>query len=172
MNAKMIQLIPLTSTLVLTVANCALAQTWAPSDAPVESWSGIASSADGTKLVAVADGGGIYTSADSGNTWVTNEAPYESWIATASSADGTKLVAASFGSYPDTNSGVYVSTNSGATWIKATNNLPQIAWWTSVATSADGVNMVAAMQAEPGLIYRSTDSGVTWTPTGAPYGTW
>ena len=51
----------------------------------------MASSADGTKLVAVDDH--VCTSADSGATW-TRTGGDHSWNAVASSADGTKLVGA------------------------------------------------------------------------------
>jgi hypothetical protein len=56
----------------------------------------------------------------------------------ASSADGLKLVAA----FHDTGPGqVYTSTNGGVTWQLA--NAP-MAWWWSVAISADGGTMMAA----------------------------
>ncbi|MEK7674456.1 MAG: CHRD domain-containing protein, partial [Verrucomicrobiota bacterium] len=56
-------------------------------------WTSVASSADGTKLVAgVYNGGQIYTSTDSGVTW-TARASSGNWYSVASSADGTKLVA-------------------------------------------------------------------------------
>ena len=58
-------------------------------------WTSVASSADGTKLVAVGDGY-IHTSADSGVTW-TKSGPWGYWTSVASSADGTKLIAASDG---------------------------------------------------------------------------
>jgi hypothetical protein len=62
----------------------------------------VASSADGTKLVAVAnlfpDGGYIYTSADSGATW-TQTGTQQDWSSVASSADGTKLVAVANAGY-------------------------------------------------------------------------
>jgi photosystem II stability/assembly factor-like uncharacterized protein len=58
----------------------------------------VASSADGTKLVAVALTGYIYTSADSGATW-TQTGAQELWNSVASSADGTKLVAVAYGDY-------------------------------------------------------------------------
>jgi hypothetical protein len=57
-------------------------------------WGSVASSADGTHLVAVVDGGQIYTSANSGATWTAQAgAPSTSWLSVASSSDGTHLVA-------------------------------------------------------------------------------
>jgi hypothetical protein len=100
----------------------------------------VASSADGTKLVAVNWGasldGHIYTSTDSGVTWsANNNAPSAVWSSVASSADGTKLVAAANGV------GIYTSTDSGVTW-SANNNAPP-AGWASLASSADGTKLVA-----------------------------
>jgi len=56
----------------------------------------VASSADGTKLVA-AGLYGISTSADFGATWSEGVAPAERWVSVASSADGNKLFAAASG---------------------------------------------------------------------------
>lgn len=61
------------------------------------SWRAIASSDDGTKLVAcLADWGSIYTSTDSGATWTErtpNAGADADWTSVVSSADGVKLVA-------------------------------------------------------------------------------
>lgn len=94
--------------------------------APSNTWSAVASSADGAKLVAVAapqwirygtnidydsvGEGSIYRSLDSGATWTQTVAPTNHWASIASSADGTKLVAASPGA------GIFTSSNSAATW--------------------------------------------------------
>lgn len=82
-------------------------------------WKSVASSADGTKLVAVLEStdGYIYTSTDSGVTWAKRTAAkgyYTYWTSVASSADGTKLVAAADYMYPDPyNAGrIYTSTDS------------------------------------------------------------
>jgi hypothetical protein len=56
------------------------------------SWDAVASSADGSKLVAAAWGDQIYTSTDSGLTWTARDAS-RAWQAVASSSDGSKLVA-------------------------------------------------------------------------------
>src|SRR5208283_2478592 len=80
---------------LFSTVNSTLAQTWLPvTNAPVTSWNAIASSADGTKLVAVTYNGLIYNSADSGATWTTNDMSDRlTWVSVASSADGVKLVA-------------------------------------------------------------------------------
>jgi hypothetical protein len=148
-------------------------------------WNSVASSSDGTKLVAVTNPessmlttGHIYTSVDSGATWTQTGAPGNGWTSVASSSDGTKLVAVGFGYTSNTGQGdltntngyVYISMDSGATW---TQSGPQQAW-NSVASSADGTKLVAVgFDIGPdgiggfGYIYTSVDSGATWTQTGA-----
>ena len=74
----------------------AIGQSWKVNTSTVN-WSAIASSADGTKLVATIYSGNIYTSTNSGANWLLhNSNPITSpmaWSSVASSADGTKLVA-------------------------------------------------------------------------------
>lgn len=128
-------------------------------------WMGVAASADGSKLIAANYHGYIFTSTNSGVTWGHSLFANTVWTSVASSADGTRLVAVNEGL-------ICTSTNSGATWTFAdlTN---YAAGWTSVASSADGSKLVAASgEYEPGLIYRSIDSGVTWTATGLPSDYW
>jgi hypothetical protein len=133
--------------------------------APSTNWTSVASSADGTKLVAVGSDpaysyltGPIYTSANSGLSWNLTSAPDEFWSSVASSADGTKLVAAASGG------GIYTSTNSGFTWTLT--SAPSTNYWNCVASSTDGTKLVAA--AGYGGIYTSTNSGFTWTSNNAP----
>jgi len=109
--------------------------TWTRTSAPTNAWACIASSADGTKLAAVASGASIYTSADSGATWRSNNVPDGDWIAVASSADGSKLVAEVL------DGPIYTSTDSGVTWVS--NNVPPTSW-SAVASSADGSRLTAA----------------------------
>ena len=119
----------------------------------------VASSADGTRLVAVEQGGQIYASPDAGATWTPRESN-RIWTCVASSADGAKLVAAEWAGQ------IYTSTDAGVTWspqAKTTN-------WESVASSADGTKLVAVVY--DGLIYTSTDSGTNWSATSAPAGQW
>ena len=152
---------------LFAASNPSLAQTWTQTSAPEELWSYVASSADGTKLVASAtdflkpDSGMIYTSTNSGSTWITNDVPNDQWFSVASSADGTKLVAT--GQYDYGNGQIYTSTNGGTMWIS--NNVP-VVFWTSVSSSADGTKLVAL--AVTNLVYTSTNSGVTWTSNSVP----
>ena len=151
---------------MLMLADFAFAQTWTQTSAPSNGgWYGIASSADGTKLVAVNVSGSIYTSTNSGATWTPSSAPTgKQWQGVASSADGTKFVAA------DANgNGIFSSTNSGLTWIS--NSVPSQYWW-FVASSADGTNLVAVTGIGGGPIYTSTNSGRSWNKTSAPSNYW
>ncbi len=66
--------------------------TWTPRDA-ARFWKSVASSADGSKLVAAVNGGQLYTSAAFGVTWTPRDAA-RYWASVASSADGSKLAAA------------------------------------------------------------------------------
>jgi len=138
--------------IVGNVAALNVGVSWTP-HGPSAGWDSIASSADGTKLIAGVSGGQIYTSADSGTTW-TPHGPSANWGGVASSADGTKLVAGVIGGQ------IYTSTDSGATWTThgASSN------WLAIASSADGIKLVAGING--GQIYTSTDSGTTWTPHG------
>ena len=135
---------------------------------PLESWSALACSADGTKLVAVSLSGLIYTSPDFGTNWMTNNAPPEAWSSAACSADGTKLVATAGGDQPGgfVVGPIYTSANSGTNWVS--NNVPSRCW-TSVASSADGSRLVAGGVAGPsGALYTSSNSETVWNPSRAP----
>ena len=166
------------------IVHHASAQTWTPTSAPNGAgWTSIASSADGTKLVAVGayiwDGGGnmyvpfpIYTSDDSGLTWMQTSAPSNVWASVASSADGTRLAAAVGDPYEGNPGSIYISTDSGSTWTQtsAPSNI-----WSSIAASADGTKLIAAgadALYNPGQIYTSANSGATWSRANAPSNFW
>ena len=126
------------------------------SSSGIKQWVSIASSANGTNLIAAVYNGYLYVSSDAGKSWPavgTTVTGSLYWTSVASSADGTKLVAVAKGGQ------IYTSTNSGSSWQQRTNNasLP----WNNVASSSDGSRLVAVLG--NGSIYISTDSGVTWT---------
>ena len=141
-----------------------IGQNWATSG-PSASWTAVASSANGAKLVATVSGGRIYT--NSGSTWAASSASSLTWSSVASSADGTKLVAVVGNNVSQTGQ-IYTSTNTGSTWT-ARDSARQ---WLSVASSADGTRLIAAAYGSgstPGA-YTSANSGVTWTlQVGATY---
>jgi photosystem II stability/assembly factor-like uncharacterized protein len=125
--------------------------TWTLTSAPSNYWVSVASSADGSRLIAsaqlnytydnsnpfiVLSPDGIWTSTNSGATWISNNVPHvQNWSSVASSADGKGLIAA-------TQSAIYTSTNSGAVWIS--NDAPVMTWY-YVASSADGNKLVAGV---------------------------
>ena len=93
MKMKLLLLTWTALNLMFAGVNPACAQSWTPTTSPSEFWQSIASSADGTKLVAAVIEGSIYTSTNSGITWTLTGAPTNRWAGVASSADGTRLVA-------------------------------------------------------------------------------
>jgi photosystem II stability/assembly factor-like uncharacterized protein len=149
---------------LLAAFDRAIAQTWTQTSAPTSFWSCVASSADGTKLVAaIADGYNennyIYASTNSGITWAPTIALTNFvWSSAASSADGSKLFVAAFANDSKNSGGaIFISTNSGANWTQT--SAPTNNYWTSIASSADGSKLVAVGNG----IFTSTNSGTTWT---------
>ena len=134
------------------------------SRSPGAAFSCVASSADGTKLVAGSSfedqyAFQIYTSINSGVNW-TARMPSAHWLSVASSADGGILVASTL------EEGIYVSVTSGATWSSSTPN--SITDWTYAACSGDGTKLFAIGSSQ---IYISTTTGVVWTPD-SPSANW
>jgi hypothetical protein len=136
-----------------------------------EWWSSVASSADGSKLVAV--GANIYTSTDAGTSWTLRGAwPFarQEWRSVASSADGSRLVAVApcgRGRALDGCGYIYTSADAGATWLRRG---PGPLDWYGVASSSDGQRLVAVIGTPlgetRGRIYISADAGQTWRATG------
>lgn len=121
-------------------------------------WRDIASSSDGSKLVAAAAFGNLYTSTDYGVNW-TSRATALKWEGVASSSDGTKLVAVVENGF------IFTSTDSGVNWTQRAASRV----WQSVASSDDGTKLAAVEFG--GNIWLSTDSGVNWASTG-PTANW
>ena len=133
-----------------------------PGDMSPSAWTGIASSADGTKLAAVVRYGLIYTSTDSGANWTECASAGERlWRCVASSDDGSKLAAAVSQGY------IYTSTDSGASWTEHASAGARN--WYSIASTADGAKLAAAVAG--GYIYTSADGGASWTAR-ASEGSW
>jgi len=133
---------------------------WTLTSAPSEVWVSIASSSDGTVIVAIANDG-IYMSVDSGAAWAQTSAPSLDWISIALSSDGTDMAAAVGGG------GIYISTHSGSTWTQTSAPSEN---WGVITSSADGTALAAVVG--DGGIYISTNSGVAWTQTSAPSENW
>jgi hypothetical protein len=75
------------------------------------------------------------------------------WSSIAGSADGTQWAATA--ASPESGSGIYLSTNSGAAWFRSQ---APAELWAGIASSADGTKLAAV----DGSIYLSTNSGSTW----------
>src|SRR6266850_221513 len=138
------------------------AQIWTRTSAPGINWRSVACSADGKKMVAVVQNGGIYTSADSGTTWNLTGAPSQYWTSVASSADGSMLVAAAGSSIYGLNGSIYTSTTGGGSWVSNNVSVKDLR---GVAISADGqVLQAVAYDVYPakGLIWSSINRGLTW----------
>ena len=118
-------------------------------------WYSIASSVDGTKLVAAIYGGYIWRSSDSGITWTqdTSVGGVKNWYNITSSIDGTKLVAVVYGG------SIWTSNDSGITWNEDTS-IGSTKNWEAVDMSSDGT-IVAAVH-YGGNIWISNNSGKTW----------
>jgi hypothetical protein len=136
--------------------------TWSEQRGPgLGAWQSVASSSDGSKLVAVASSGTTF-STDFGKTWTaprfivgTNDNTlWEESASVASSGDGAKLVMVGGTSGP-----IHTSTDSGVTWVQRASGLKA---WSSVTISDDGTKMSAV---GGNVIFVSSDSGVTWTDT-------
>ncbi len=147
--------------------------TWFTSTtAAFKSWTGLASSADGTMMVGVTAfrrsfGGGIYTSTDSGTTWAFTSAASANVIynGVGSTADGIQLMSVS--DFIDN------SPNAGGTW---TQTFAPGSGWASIAASADGTRWAAASENNGsgvgGPIYLSSDHGFSWVQSTAPITNW
>jgi hypothetical protein len=134
---------------------------WTPSGASSpQNWDSIASSSDGSKLIAAVYGGGIYVSVDSGVTWTETNSTAGSWRSVACSSNGSKLFAALYGG------GIYTNSATGWGIGGSTSGLD----WFSVACSADGTKLVAVVNG--GGIYTSVNAGATWSATDAAARDW
>ena len=130
------------------------------------------SSFQGVNLAASVQGGGIYTSSNSGLSWTLTIAPSTNWSAIASSADGSQLVAAVNGGLYYGGGRIFSSTNFGSTW---TPTIAPSNYWVAVYSSASGSNLVALANGggfTGGPIYFSTNSGSTWAAANAPKTNW
>ena len=78
---------------IYTSLNYGVSWTQSASAPSAESWYNVACSQDGGRIYAVANGGGIYASADFGLSWTAEPVPNEPWHGVASSADGSTAAA-------------------------------------------------------------------------------
>lgn len=116
-------------------------------------WRAVASSADGTKLTAVAYSPikVIYSSLDSGVTWISNSAPGLTWQSVASSSDGNAVFAAS---------------TDGGIWVRRTSAGPLL----NIANSPNGLVISWLIPSSAFVLQQSADPSLaSWTDvTNAP----
>src|ERR1022692_806685 len=147
--------------------------TWTPSGVDLGGlgwdWNYLASSADGSLLLAAPFYGLLCISTDAGTTWNSSGPPpgifgaEYYWTGLASSPDGIKLAATAYSQASAINNGmIFISTNSGATWTQA-NTMFDVCW--SITFAADGNDLIAGVMDDS--IYISTNSGTTWFASGS-----
>ena len=131
---------------------------------PFANWD-VTCSADGTKMAAGSSGGTIFTSMDSGNTWTTNAGPNYSlyWMFLGCSADGSTLVIDGIAAFPagGYSAGViFLSSDSGASWVQAPDQGLVPADWSGIAISADGCKLVGAVTAFSSYSVSASPGGI------------
>jgi hypothetical protein len=145
-----------TCTQTVTVTNqCVPGQTWTPHESNREWWC-LASSADGSRLVAGTYPGQIYTSDNFGSSWTARPTGSHHWTMVACSDNGDNLVAVVSGGQ------IYTSMDSGEHWTEQDSGVRN---WIAVASSENGDKLVAVDNGgyDGGQIYTSADWGTTWT---------
>jgi hypothetical protein len=151
---------------------------WTNTDLPSLSWSSVACSTDGTKLMAAPFSGNggreLFFSIDAGAHWVSAPAPGAYLSSAALSRDGTVLLAVDWdfvhGCFfrPCFGASLYRSTDYGTTWAPVGGLGPAPIF---LAASVDGSRWVAAGP-QNGPIAISADSAETWIPTSSLSTNW
>jgi photosystem II stability/assembly factor-like uncharacterized protein len=131
--------------------------TWRAADVPVGAWYAVASSADGTVLMAVLMPGAVYISKDSGATWSPAPLKWGWWQNVACSADGATLYATAFRNTDGPPEGIYASRDGGETWSETGTPPTAYGDWGPVACSADGTRVIAGQGPN---VWISTNSGM------------
>jgi len=141
-----------------------------------QKWWGLASSSDGTKIIASVNSGKIYRSVNSGvsfNALTSSSLPATGeWQCLASSSDGTVLFA---GRRSGISGGIYVSKDSGENWVRtadqaidANNN------FYSISCGSNGVDAIACINGGTGanilICQNGLDAIPTWTTITKPGG--
>jgi photosystem II stability/assembly factor-like uncharacterized protein len=138
---------------------------WSITTLPTSDAMTVASSQDGTKVWVAGANGRIYYSNNSGTSFSLkyNYDGYSSFDYIATDSTGTKLVAARCASNPVT---LLTTSDSGSSWQTFPAPVSNQCGYYGIALSSNGNQIFVARY--NGYIYRTTDSGVTWTQlTGA-----
>jgi hypothetical protein len=132
-----------------------LGSAWQAANLASGNWKSLAMSANGSVLLAANYGNGLYLSTDSGSVWTVTNSSALNWQNVACSADGSKLLAATYYGY--------IYTNAGHGWQPSLG----IGYWSSLAASAGGTNIIAAIgDGNDGSVYTTTNFGVSWVQNG------
>ncbi|MCY7371740.1 MAG: hypothetical protein LH479_12995, partial [Polaromonas sp.] len=145
--------------------NVATGQNWTARLAPLR-WHWMASSQDGSVLVAAENPGNLHVSTDAGVTWaVSNTPPGQAWISASvknppypyPGAGNVNIVAVAYGG------AMYRSTDAGRTWNPLVSADPGVNLgnreWQSVTSDQYGLNLAAAILNGP--IYRIGNPGAS-----------
>jgi hypothetical protein len=139
-------------------------------------WSSVASSSDGSFLVATcrktdntgdpAYGGRIYTSSDGGANWTERRPDGDvdyAWGSSACSADGSFIVVGASAFWPYTlRSRLYTSSDYGATWTERRPAGDANRSWGGISVDAAGKKILVTDYFDVVKGYYSVDSGVIW----------
>jgi hypothetical protein len=138
--------------------------TWAPAAVPTGGWSAVASSAEGTVLMALMATNNrirpdsVFISTNSGANWSRAALPVAWWQGVACSANGAVLYATASRTTNGSPEGIYASADRGATWSPAGTVPPTTNGdWGPVACSADGTRVMVGAGAN---VWISTNSGL------------
>ena len=137
-------------------------RTWTLTTAPNNSYTSIASSADGSTIIAGSQV--ICISTNGGASWdVSPSGPYGYVTSVAISADGSHMVAMNYWNW------IYASKDGGVSWTQVAG---ESNFWQSIAISRDGHLLSATSASDgtnqsPGHIYSSSDGGATWNQSDA-----
>jgi hypothetical protein len=149
---------------IYTSSNSGVAGSWTLAT-NMSTVTALACSADGSRLVAAATPSSssqmqLYVSSNGGSTWSAN-GPSGMWTAVACSADGSRMSAVG------SDGSVYISSDSGTTWIQSAV-FPSNLSWAGATLSANG--SVMAITASGGPIYTSGQGSTTTGANGYLFG--
>lgn len=129
------------------------------------SWLRIASSSDGSRLIAATNNGVVDISADGGSTWNVASVSGTNFTSVSSSASGQYLAATDFGA--GVSGGfIYTSSDYGANWTQQVSGGQKT--WGAVNISPDGSHIFAG---DGTHLYYSTNHGSSWSQAAGTTGT-
>ena len=136
---------------IFTSTNSGITGSWTARENP-RAWTCVASSSDGSRLIAGVNSGFLYLSPDFGATWIPITIS-ANWASVSCSADGSRMMAVANGG------GVYVSTDNGLSWGQRGTLPTGLTIFTGAAVSGDGSTMAAVANSNP--IYISSQATTT-----------